>query len=361
MSIEINKRIPSLDGLRAISIFLVVFGHAFRRYFKLVDLANLGVRFFFIISAYLIVGILFRDIKRNSFSIKTFYFKRVLRTFPAFYVYLLILFIFLNTKGIFHLEQFWRAPIYLENYHPRSLWNQNQWFVGHTWSLAVEEQFYILISLIFLLLNRKMIKFKHMLYIFIGIVFIVPLIRISYLYFKEIPNVFRGSIHRSFETVADSLAIGGILALLPIQLFLESKYFTFFKNKIWILLILILIIQMTNSSIMVSYFGLIPRYVYNLLGLGIIHISFGIIMLVTISFPKETFFSNFLNNKIVVTIGLWSYSIYLWQQVWLYSWDFSIVVKFIGILICSSLSYYLVEVKFLNFRDKALRTRNINN
>ncbi|MDG1697436.1 MAG: acyltransferase family protein [Polaribacter sp.] len=57
MSSKLIHRIPSLDGIRGLSILMVVFGHAFRNYFHLIDIANLGVRIFFIISAYLIVGI----------------------------------------------------------------------------------------------------------------------------------------------------------------------------------------------------------------------------------------------------------------------------------------------------------------
>lgn len=351
------KRIPSLDGLRAISILLVVFSHAFRSDIKIIDLGNLGVRFFFIISAYLIVSILLRDVEKNRFSIKTFYFKRVLRTFPAFYIYLIAIYFFLNYLGVFEWEQFWRAPIYLENYHPRNLWNEKQWFIGHAWSLAVEEQFYILVSLLFLFLNRKIISQKSILRILIFILIIVPLIRCSYLYFTAIPNVFRGSIHRSFETVADSIAIGGMLALIPFEKISKSKYVLFFKNKIWLLVIVICLFQILNSSVISATFGLIPRYIYNLFGLTTINCSLGLIMLLTILFPNSTPFSKLLNTRVMITIGLWSYSIYLWQQVWLYPWNLSIVLKLAGVLVCSITSYYLVEKPFLKLRDYLLNKR----
>jgi peptidoglycan/LPS O-acetylase OafA/YrhL len=55
------------------------------------------------------------------------------------------------------------------------------------------------------------------------------------------------------------------------------------------------------------------------------------------------------------TIGLWSYSIYLWQQIWLYSWDIPLYLKFIGIIISSVISYYLIEKKFLSWRDIYLK------
>lgn len=355
MGKEITNRIPSLDGLRAISILMVVFGHAFHSIGKYLDIANLGVRVFFIISAYLIVGILLRDVQKGQFSIKTFYFKRFSRTFPAFYIYLGILYFLLQFLNLFDWEQFWRAPVYLEDYHSRSIWNEKQWFVGHTWSLAVEEQFYIVIALIFLLLNQKIITQKQVLHIFILIVFAAPLIRVSYLFFNAIPDVLRGSIHRSFETVADSLAVGGIMAILPLQKIIESKYFLYFKNKIGLLILVILLFQFMNSSFAVAQFGLKIRYLYNLFGLTIINCSIGLLLLLVIQFPTATLFSRFLNRSFVIAIGLWSYSIYLWQQLWLYSWDFPLVYKFGGILLCSVISYYFIEVKFLTWRDALLK------
>ena len=347
-------RIPSLDGLRAISILLVVFGHAFK--IRLIDIANLGVRMFFIISSFLIVGILLKDVEQNRFSIKQFYFKRIMRTFPAFYVYLLSVFCLLLFLNIFEWEQFWRAPVYLENYHSRTIWNDKQWFVGHTWSLAVEEQFYILVALLFLLVNKQQINKDKLVKILVAIIVIIPFIRISYMFLNFIPDVFRGSIHRSFETVADSLAIGGIMALTKEKV-INSKIFHFLKNKIILLVGIVLTIQFLNSSYVVELLGLRIRYIYNLFGLTIINFSMVMIMIILIYNPNQNFITKQLNKTFFITIGLWSYSIYLWQQLWLYSWSFSIYYKFIGILICSVLSYYCIELPFLKIRDNYLRKK----
>ena len=353
----LTKRIPSLDGLRALSILFVVLGHAF--HIKIVDIANLGVRIFFIISAYLIVGILLRDVERNRFSIKTFYFKRFSRTFPAFYIYLGILYFVLRYFNLFEWEQFWRAPIYLENYHSRTLWNSKQWFVGHTWSLAVEEQFYILIALLFYFFNCKIITRKQIIYILIFVVLLVPVIRVCYMFFHNIPAFLRNSIHRSFETVADSLSIGGLLAISSLRV-KESKFYHFFENKYWILLLVIFFLQLLNASWLVRIIGLKIRYVYNLLGLTLLNISIALLILILINNPTKTFFSRFINQKIMVKIGLWSYSIYLWQQIWLYDWNIPLIVKFLGIFLCSILSYYFIEIKFLSWRDSIL-SRNERN
>lgn len=301
-----SNRIPSLDGLRAISILMVVFGHAF--HFRLIDIANLGVRMFFIISSFLIVGILLKDVEKKRFSIKQFYFKRLMRTFPAFYVYLLLLFCVLNCLNIFEWEQFWRAPVYLENYHSRSIWNDKQWFVGHTWSLAVEEQFYIVVALLFLMVNNKYINTNKLITILITIIIVIPFIRVSYMFVSWIPDVFRGSIHRSFETVADSLAIGGMMALVADKV-INSRTYAFLKDKILLLLVVILAIQFLNSSYLVEVIGLRVRYIYNFFGLTVINFSMAMIMMVLIYNPNRNFITKLLNTKFFITIGLWSYSI----------------------------------------------------
>lgn len=353
-----SKRIPSLDGIRGISILMVLIGHACGLGYY-INIGNLGVRIFFMISAYLIVGILYRDVLNQSFSLKRFYFKRLMRTFPAFYVYLLILVFVLLITNLFEFDQFWRAPIYLENYHPRSLWNSKQWFIGHSWSLAVEEQFYLLVAFLFYFLDKKIISQRTILYIFISLIVIAPLCRVSYLFFKFIPEVLKGSVHRSFETVVDSIAIGGLLALIPFQKILKIKKITYFKNKTLLLFLIVLFIQVLNSTFMRELFGLKLRYIYNLFGLSIMNLLLCIIIFNSMLFSKDTLLNKVLNSKILIYIGMLSYSIYLWQQIWLYKWNIPLSVKFVGIGLTSFLSYYLVELNFMKIRNKILLNNKI--
>src|SRR2546425_10051183 len=93
------KRIPSLDGLRALSISLVLVAHlAGTHHFfttqavaQLGDLGNLGVRMFFVISGFLITKLLLVELDRTQrISLKAFYIRRLLRIFPAFYVFIII-------------------------------------------------------------------------------------------------------------------------------------------------------------------------------------------------------------------------------------------------------------------------------
>jgi peptidoglycan/LPS O-acetylase OafA/YrhL len=86
-------------------------------------------------------------------------------------------------------------------------------------------------------------------------------------------------------------------------------------------------------------------------------IFIGVLMLIYINFPTENKIARFLNNKIMVTIGLWSYSIYLWQQIWLYDWDFPLHLKILGIFVSAIISYYCIELKCLKLRDNYLNKK----
>lgn len=350
-------RIPSLDGLRAISVLLVVFSHSFPTVKHYIDLGNIGVRMFFIISSYLITGILYRDVVKERFSLKTFYFKRIMRTFPAFYFFLGLMFIALYFVGNFDWSQFWRAPIYLENYHPRDQWNGNQWFVGHSWSLAVEEQFYVLIAILFTFFNRKNLTKKGLVRFFIGIILAVVLIRI--LYMRGIAPIFsQGSLHRSFETVCDALATGALGYLLKVEI--SKAVLKYYKSGVLLFCgILIITIAALNSSVLVSEVGYIPRYLYNIFGIGIINFSMLFVMFFAMDVPNKSYFNKFLNLKLISYIGLLSYSIYLWQQPWLYyQWPISLPLRYLGIAVSALISYYLVEEKFLKIRDRMLFRKN---
>ncbi len=152
---------PDIDGLRAVAVGLVVLFHtgvpAFSGGF-------IGVDVFFVISGYLITSILIREMDRGTFSILDFYERRVRRIVPALVPVLLFCclaaYFLLLPSDLVHFAQsifaavfsysnlyFWRQAGYFEQTHVR--------FLLHTWSLAVEEQFYLVFPLILLALQRK--------------------------------------------------------------------------------------------------------------------------------------------------------------------------------------------------------------
>ena len=155
-----GDRIPSLDGFRAISIGLVLFGHllgtsGFFLPHTLNDhlaLGELGVRVFFVISGFLITNLLLTEVAATGrIHIGRFYLRRTFRIFPPYYVFILALvvtelvrWIQLAPGDLFH------TLTYTSNYHVTRSWN-----VGHTWSLSVEEQFYLLWPALLVLLGGR--------------------------------------------------------------------------------------------------------------------------------------------------------------------------------------------------------------
>ena len=209
-----NGRIPSLDGLRAMSICLVIVGHASATVavfshsastlFAFIGAGRLGVSVFFVISGFLITKLLAREQQAaQSIDLKAFYIRRMLRIFPAFYCYWLVV-LALTLLGCIHVPRLdlVSSAVYIWNYVPRKV---DSWFLGHTWSLSLEEQFYLLWPFILFLSGPKRGK-----WIAFGIVVFAPFLRVaSYFLFPSTRPLIGMMLH----TRADSLMIGSLLAL----------------------------------------------------------------------------------------------------------------------------------------------------
>src|SRR5439155_2931926 len=160
MSAAAERRIPSLDGLRAISITLVLVSHlAGTRNFPLsattgnfLGLGEFGVIVFFVISGFLITGLLLDELARTDrIRLGRFYFRRTLRIFPPYYMLIAVLAV-AGAAGVIQLapHDVARTMTYTSNYYAG-----RSWFVGHTWSLSVEEQFYLLWPAVLLLAGTR--------------------------------------------------------------------------------------------------------------------------------------------------------------------------------------------------------------
>src|SRR5438270_9465936 len=203
-----TRRIPSLDGLRAISVGFVIFGHMaecgqaprfLERY------ANFGVQVFFIISGYLITTLLLKErLRKGSIDLKAFYIRRVLRIFPAAYVFIAVAVVVFRP----HLRDVIIALTYVSNFNATRPWE-----LGHLWSLAVEEQFYLLWP------ATMVLFFARSRLILISVVAVVPLANIA-LHFAHLSSL----IGTAFPSVADSLALGCLAAFFP-TVNLKNKIF----------------------------------------------------------------------------------------------------------------------------------------
>lgn len=150
--------IPGLDGLRALSVMLVIVAHAG---FQSVVPGGLGVTIFFFISGFLITNLLISEaVQAGRNDIGRFYVRRYLRLTPELYAYLLVCLI---GSALFFRVEIWAfvaSALYFMNYHllfsaAATSGPPNPFVLGHLWSLAVEEHFYLAFPLLFLLLFRR--------------------------------------------------------------------------------------------------------------------------------------------------------------------------------------------------------------
>ncbi|HEV8512374.1 MAG TPA: acyltransferase [Cyclobacteriaceae bacterium] len=344
-----NGHIPSLDGFRMISICLVIFSHLILRsqnpyllnlQFNLGQFGILGVRIFFIISGFLITFLLLKEkAKTGTVNLRYFYIRRILRIFPVFFLYLIALHTlnhFLNLN--IPLSNFLGAALFIQNF---GIWGDN-WYLAHTWSLAVEEQFYIAWPIIFLFVPVATLKRKRVL----CFVLMLGIFMRSFHYkFPDIADYFLAE----FIMYADFLFAGCYIACLQ---FYNRQTVVDFINNISPKLVYISILAICIFTL----FEFHPIYDKVFIPLS------GTVILICVSFlliyftvrEKSPGF-RLLNLPVVIFIGQLSYSLYLWQQLffgntglWLNEAPENIVMIFIVALF----SYYVVEKPILKIREK---------
>src|SRR5882757_1651062 len=169
--------IPSLNGLRALSILSVLLVHVniqnFHNnfWFPLLLDRELGVNIFFVLSGFLITTLLLQEEREErGISLKNFYLRRTFRIFPVYYILLLVYFI-LQLSGVLHfITPSWITSLTYTKYFN---WN-NDWETAHLWSLSVEEHFYLIWPFIFKYFRKYRNAFAWL------IILSVPVIRIIY-------------------------------------------------------------------------------------------------------------------------------------------------------------------------------------
>jgi peptidoglycan/LPS O-acetylase OafA/YrhL len=336
------NRIPSLDGFRAISIILVLIAHSIRCVgfpIQLSDVARhgaIGVNVFFAISGFLITTMLLNEeVTDGKISIGHFYLRRAFRILPVFLLYTAFIIVIQNyqsisstTSNLIHVLTF------TVNFDP----NRN-WFLGHFWTLSVEEQFY-LIWPVLLIFCRQHIRIVLVVLILYGCIARV----IDY----KFPTYSAGTLSPFFMH-SDAILLGSLAAVTYFRNpnLLKHKVF----NTVWLQILAV---------------GLLILFIY-LPGYGklaIISLPFsGLVTGMCIVFlilcylePTNSMTYRFLNHKIIVHIGILSYSIYVWQQffilgspvVWYRIWPFNMLIIYLVALA----SYYLIERPFLVIRKR---------
>jgi peptidoglycan/LPS O-acetylase OafA/YrhL len=286
---------PEIDGLRAIAIVPVVLFHSG---VKGLQGGYLGVDIFFVISGYLITSIIYNDLLMQKFSIATFYERRIRRIIPAYVVMIVTCTLF---------AWLWMMPDQLRNFGQSVFasaifasnilfWTEAGYFVAgsaekpllHTWSLSVEEQFYIVFPLLLMIVAKIRPAFTLPVIVLLSIVSI----SLSEYGWRNIPSAnFYMLPFRAWE-----LGVGAMVALIMIH---HQPSANVFLSAFGLVLVSTSIMLFDESTPMPSVYGLIPV------------IGTALIIMFTSS---ENLVGKILSRRAIVLIGLISYSTYLWHQ-----------------------------------------------
>jgi len=342
------SKIPSLDGLRTVSIALVILSHLairstlggpVRNFF--VDFAKngkYGVSVFFVISGFLITTLLMREKEKfKRVDLGAFYLRRAFRILPAFLLYMLTV-LLLTGLGVIFVDRrsFLWAVTLVSDYA-----NVN-WYVGHTWSLSVEEQFYFLWPLLFAFCSRRTLVVIASLVIVLD-----PLLRVLTWYAFPLQRM---SIRYMFHARADILMFGCVAALLfdlpQFQMWLEKLIQ--WKAPMLALLVFLFFPQLQQLA------GASHHTEFFLITVGFTIQGVAITLLMLYAIVRATSGAGrLLNSHLLTYVGVRSYSLYLWQQLFLGYRAYSAPRLALGLcaaVLAAFLSYSLVEQPMLRLK-----------
>ncbi len=347
--------IPSLNGLRAASILLVVIGH-FALPERFNGVSALGVFLFFAISGFLITRLLFAEDKKfGSISLKGFFYRRYLRLYPVLIFYLIFFLIIFHIRGDhYNIMEIFSVLFYFTNYlHNFYEWRGESLIlpIGALWSLAVEEHFYFLMPFAFLFVRgnpRKVMWF--------AIAFCIAPLMFRFAYVLIWPEIIGTEyVYRPSETRFDSIAIGVLIAALC-ELPEGRRFLQRFANM-WGLVAGVLLL-LGAFAYKGGIYGDTLRYSARNIGCGLI--------LVAMVFGTGIgFFQRIANWPVIDGVGRLSYSLYIWQggiflllgYAGLHRDAFGGWLAIGGSFVLAVLSYKLIEQPTLRFKDLGRRAQ----
>lgn len=254
--------LPQLDSLRALAVLGVFVQHFLSQgniFVSTVPLGDLGVRMFFVLSGFLITGILLNaraGIRSGSISKATttwhFYMRRFLRLFPVFYVSLAVGLIFSQELR----EYIWWFILYLQNIQNARLGHFS--FGAHLWTLAVEEQFYLVWPLFIFFISDRLLWPTMVLTMVLGVVSRVVFIGLDLTHFQA-----------SMLTPShlDTLGAGGVLAILYAQREKLSEQFSRTLRLCFLAGLTLLFVVFTTK---LAGFPSTPEFILGELGAGLV-------------------------------------------------------------------------------------------
>ena len=341
---------PEIDGLRAIAVGSVILYHA-QIYFldkQVFPGGFIGVDIFFVISGYLITSIIFKELLyTDNFSYMKFYERRIRRILPAL---LFVISSILPLAWLFLLPYdfvaFVESIIYSLSfssniffYYSGEIYEATSSLLIpflHTWSLSVEEQFYILFPVIYLFIFKY---YKKYIFYFLATIFLCSLFYATWLSINNQAQSFYFIQTRIWELLA-----GSILAYFEVNLGHRNKnnlYGKFFPS-FGLLLIIFSVFFFNDQTFHPSFYTLLP--------------IIGVCLFIWFA-NQDEFATKILSSKLFVGVGLLSYSLYLWHYPIL---AFSRITEFtqgnlvkyififLSIFLASIFSYFFIEKKARN-------------
>ncbi|SDP63318.1 acyltransferase [Phyllobacterium sp. OV277] len=340
--------IPGLNGLRGISALLIIVYHA-----KVLSLpgGSLGVDVFFVLSGFLITSIISAELEQTGrLNFRNFYAKRALRLFPALALVVIAFllfshFVFTLMSPHDDLQASVFTALYLMNWSRAFGWARFN-VLDHTWSLSVEEQFYLVWPLICIGLFRlPTLRAK----IICTSILLIASIVIRYIL------TFKGAstdrIYNGFDTRADDLLAGCLLAFALSSARIDELC----RQKMPISLRFWTPVSVVILVLHAMFVDQLSRFA-NLIGFTIVQIA-AVILILNVLYRRTGLTNSILSNKIVVWLGTISYGLYLWhfptlmflQKLEPRPWQL-LGYNFAVTLVLAVLSFYLVEKRFLQLK-----------
>ncbi len=335
-----SRHVPELDGLRGIAIISVLIHHQLTP-FPLKG-GFLGVDLFFVLSGFLITGLLAAEFDRtNSISLKKFYMRRLLRLGPALVLYLVgCLIVTIYTQQISvsrQLQLIGLALVYATNWRMAFQWEPALDPTAIIWSLSIEEQFYLVWPIVFVLCLALKIKRSHIvlaLGTIIAGIFIHRLVMLSG--GADYTRLYYGT-----DTRADALLMGCLFALLPVERISSS-------GKRWLNLTGVL----TAACLvyLLATVGFTDRILYQG-GFTFVALVCGVLVLVAAHSPPRIL-AVILGSVPLGWLGRISYGLYLWHWLVVRNTTFYYLGVFepwakLGLAVAiAAASFYVVEWPF---------------
>ena len=359
---DLPTHVPALDGIRGLAVLIVIASHlnVLLRYQAVTPWNNLnrlllggflGVDIFFVLSGFLITSLLLMERSNNSrISLSRFYARRALRLLPALYLLLVVdtaIAVFEKQSFSGQWNETWTSLLYLNNWYYVWPWLRHgsvnfESNLGHLWSLAVEEQFYLLWPMVLMLLlkfRRPKVFAPVLITLFIGAI----ILRRTVLWHNNVNWIV---ILIRTDARLDSLLIGALLALFYRHVIVHK---TALKLTAYAAL---------PIFIVTAYQGPSNSFLYTS---GFTLVAVAILVMILASVEQAWSVSRVLEQSWLRFIGRISYGLYLWHYV-----VFTFLSKhffvgprvfriFVGLsttMAITMMSWYLVEQPALRFKNR---------